>query len=712
MTDLQESSDAASDLVSEAAVSRKSRAQGVISNWWTPRVVVAVVLPLVLYVVLRPEKYGLTPNSSDPIFYTGYAINFDDVLRELGGNRYFVTRWPLYMPSRLFAWAFGPMLGRLMLRWMLSAVLLLCVYHLGKRWKWSRQNEVVVGVVALSLPMFARAFMTDYFEWLVVSFGAILTVQCLEARSTRLRSLTIGALGTCIVITNPVSAAMVGPPAVVYLVAGRRRGSSPILHGVIIFVSALGTLAAGLVWFRVRYGIPNVYQPTIDFIRLYAGVESTHKSPRLEWMEVYLWLYIPIILSVFIVIVALLRPNLRSNRILWAATGLMLLQYAYQWGDQFVRGGLSLEVSYYWTVITPSVMVVLVVLVGAVQWSWRSSAILFASCLAVLALARIWDGNVPGGAFFVVIAVIAVGLASLASAVDLRIGLGLVVTFVLACQVLAPTYDPTEYFRFTDSPRYDLVFFSSDDGKSDRDLAEVVWLTEQLDELDSDSGMFFAPSGPATNVTGVYVPIVTRHLLGSVPEGGLNDVSIGRINVGEVQLLSVLGDPAFVDSTLEQLTEAQPASTILMDETNSKGHHYRLVVLEFVSPSLGFNWEASDLVGRVGSVEGAARVATAGQDVEGWLMHGPNVRLEPGRYRATLEYRSGPEAGPDVGVGEFDVAQAGLRQATKPIVGSSGQLASVSVDFVVDGGDRWEFRVLWGGSVDLASESVTLEPLD
>lgn len=43
--------------------------------------------------LLKPDLFGLVPNGLDPMFYTGYSINLDDVLTVNGNQHYFVTQW-------------------------------------------------------------------------------------------------------------------------------------------------------------------------------------------------------------------------------------------------------------------------------------------------------------------------------------------------------------------------------------------------------------------------------------------------------------------------------------------------------------------------------------------------------------------------------------------------------------------------------------------
>ena len=123
---------------------------------------------------MRPESYGQTPNPLDPVFYTGFSINFDDLSAILPDRYYFISRWSVYMPQRLACSLFGPELGRLMWRWALASVLLAAIFSLGKKRGWHVGQELLVGVVVLTMPSFVRAFFTDYVEYLVAALGIVL----------------------------------------------------------------------------------------------------------------------------------------------------------------------------------------------------------------------------------------------------------------------------------------------------------------------------------------------------------------------------------------------------------------------------------------------------------------------------------------------------------------------------------------------------------
>ena len=74
-----------------------------------------MALLIILFLVLQPETYGLTPNGTDPIFYSALGINFDDASR-IGASHYAISRWSSWYPLYVANAAAGPTIGRLALR--------------------------------------------------------------------------------------------------------------------------------------------------------------------------------------------------------------------------------------------------------------------------------------------------------------------------------------------------------------------------------------------------------------------------------------------------------------------------------------------------------------------------------------------------------------------------------------------------------------------
>ena len=127
-----------------------------------------------LYIVLRPENYGLTPNSLDPVFYSGYAINFDDVMNAVGARHYFVSRWSAYYPGYSPMRLRDPSSAACLLRLVLASGLLLGIWRFGHSRGWRRPQMVFIGILIITMPMFVRAFFTDYVEYMVVTLGLVL----------------------------------------------------------------------------------------------------------------------------------------------------------------------------------------------------------------------------------------------------------------------------------------------------------------------------------------------------------------------------------------------------------------------------------------------------------------------------------------------------------------------------------------------------------
>ena len=333
-------------------------------------VAASLVLAIALYVVLRPENYGLTPNSLDPLFYSGYAINFDDVLNAAGQRHYFVSRWTAYLPGYVSDQIAGPFLGRLLLRLVLASLVLSSLWVLGARQRWTWAQRVFIGGLVVSMPMFTRAFFTDYVEYMVVALGICLVALCLRENASVGSSALVGALAAAIVIANPIAITAVAVPLGVYILLASSGVRRRLAMSATVVVAGILLVSVGLIWFRWRYGLENVYRPSIEFARNYEGRDG-FKSPRLDWLWYFTWLFATPLILVVAAGVGI-RRVVRFERFEIAAFVLCGLQYAYQWIDQFVRDGNGLEVSYYWSFAYPTFAVALALLVGKITADTRS----------------------------------------------------------------------------------------------------------------------------------------------------------------------------------------------------------------------------------------------------------------------------------------------------------------------------------------------------
>ena len=286
----------------------------------------------------------------------------------------------------------------------------------------------------------------------------------------------------------------------------------------LVIVATAGLVAlAGLFYFRFVHGIDDIYQPTFDFIRSAPGRDPL-KSPRLEWLGRFTWLYATPAVLVTATALAWRRMVVfdRTDRL---ALALCTTQYALQWIDQFARDGNGLEISYYWSMSYPSLAVALAAVVARLthRLRWPTAAGLTAVWCGLLVVGVPDALRLPHSVGFALIAVISIaavialadGLPTLAAA-----GLGV---FVIWTQIGAPAYDPTAYHGFNMSPRYDRLYWSNGD-EADALFGETLWFEDQMDRVPNDAETYFVPtaSWPST-IIGIYQAHVTGRIIEMQP---------------------------------------------------------------------------------------------------------------------------------------------------------------------------------------------------
>lgn len=671
----------------------------------------ALALPLVLYVVLRPENYGLTPNALDPIFYTGYAINLDDLVHAVGGRWYFVSRWSAYLPTHVADAIAGPAAGRLLWRLLLAALILQTAWALGRRWNRNVAQQFLVGTLVLTMPIFVRAYFSDYVEYLVVALGVCLACACLRDRQTLWWAAWLGTLAGLIVVANPVAITMAALCVLTGLLVGHRTWRARALGAVVAGTAFVAVGLAGLVLFRAQYDIANVYKPSIDFIRSYKPTNDPWRSPQHRWLADFTWLYAPPVLLAGSWLVAR-RRRIALDRVEKAALALCGLEYATHWFDQFVRKGLSLELSLYWSFAYPTFASAMVVMVGRLTDGVRARVVigLGLAWIALLLVGVPDPLRLPSGVWFALVGVAiiaaAVALASRSSAVAIAV----IVALVGWTQIGAPEYVPTADTQINASPRYDLLFRRAG-SDSEKVFHEAVWFEEQMDRVPDDArASFVVTGGWASPIVGVYAPHVTGHLVDLEPDlTHLTAQSIAFIKGGTHPVLVVFGPPDAVNRVVATFPTDIGLGTQTLDVTHRSALGYRLVAFAMPDASaLPFTWRADALPVDHGRRVGNTAVVGPG-DQPGVVTYGPYVRIEPGRYTATLRYSSSEPVGRRIGL--FDVSTpTSDRLAQVELTGTAGAVREVSLTFdATDPDARHEFRSQWDGAGTMTVLDVTYD---
>jgi MFS family permease len=681
-----------------------------------PIILASAFLPILLYVILRPENYSLTPNSLDPIFYSGYAINFDDILQSVGGRHYFVSRWSSYLLANFANFLAGPIAGRLLLRLALSSVLISFVWSFGKRFSWNWAQRVLVGTLLVTTPMFLRAFFTEYVEYFIVAFGTILVCLVLKPNPSSRRAVGVGVLAALLCIANLIAISMVVPCLAIFLFGNSINFRRRIYLAMWIGISGSVVVFGGYLLFHFFFGIDNVYYPTWRFLRTFQVQNpDPWRSPNLRWLGAHTWIYA----APFVVATGLLaawRSRIPLDRIQKLAFFLCLTQWIYQWFDQFVRLGYGLELSFYWSFSLPSFLVALCFVAGNLTRDLQQrSTIVLTLLWLVLLLAGVPNlVRLPRSTGFA--AVSAVVLIAIALAVRRYIFWSAFAALMMLgwMQIGAPKYDPLLFMKLDNRPKYDKIIRQSGN-LSETVYHEAIWFSNALDKIPNDSETSFVVlSTWASAVTGLYAPQVTGRII-TLNESSTQLTEVARSEVlgGFRPIIAVYGPPLAVQDMLSEFRKDLPLGSFLLDETNPDGLHYRLVAFRMATNTkFPFRWTA-DLLQTTSGRRVATEVQMKEGDQVGFVTFGPYVPLPVGRYQATVVYRSTAEAENAVGLFDVSSVQFGTTSAT-PITGTKGASGSVAIDFDVSkksATNRWEFRTMWNGTGDFAVEHVEIDRL-
>jgi hypothetical protein len=554
-------------------------------------IIIALVASIVSFFLLRPDWY-FWQNGLDPFFYTGYTQNFDDILPTIGARHYFVSRWALYLPSRLFFEVVGADAGFVAFRLSLLAVAIVALWNFGRSWRIATRS--LVAVVVLTSPMVIRSIFTDYSDAIVVPLGVVLICTLFAERPSRVGAGVAGIAAALMVVANPLSLAIVGLAVGAWAAYSFGRRWQAAIDLAVITTMFTAVVLFGLVVFRWRYGIANVYEPTLDFIRSNEGRHDALKSPDTRWLEYRLWIYLPpITVAVALLFHALRRSRLeRREGFVIAVAG---LQYCYQWWYQFAQDGSTLEIQYYWSYMLPAYLVAVAVVLRQLsgqlrpEWIGGTIAVLLVGTLALPTPApSIWPTVLPAA----VIVVAAMGLVSL-PILSRHGSIGALVVFVIITSTIqfgSPRPEPRRDGELRVESAYESAFGATT-SPGQRTFHAVTDFGSRLDRFGNDVERqlhFWLGGAESWQLSALYGAPVSGRVVNFDERGVALDVLpvawAERIHSGRVSVVAVLGSPEQTAGFIEVLRDAGPPDFVVLDDvTFTTTMPTRLVLVQLVT---------------------------------------------------------------------------------------------------------------------------------
>jgi hypothetical protein len=662
-------------------------------------IALASALPIALFLILRPNTYGIVPNPLDPAFYTGYALNLEGILTAAGDDHYFITRWTSYLPTHYAIELVGPYLGRLGVRLGLAAAMLLALWTLRPRW--TTAQRLTIGTVAITMPIFMRAFMTDYVETTITSVGFLLVALALARRRSFVWGLLLGSLTAVMFVANPVGAVTAGPPMVLAVATGFDRSRPTFLGRVpVALVAGMGAGAVavvtfGLVWFRARFGVPNVYTPTLDWIRANSDHVDSLKADTGGWWWYYTWIYAPPLLLATAAALQVTR-RVRFDRTELSAFGLLAVQYALHWFDHLISHGNSIEVPYYWSLIFPSFGVAVALFLGRMTMSAGARVTVLGGLTWVAMLLFLpADLRLPVGPGILLTFALAVILVVVVGGRWLAAAGILTLLMILMTQIAAPAF-AGDRFGFNMNPMYDQIYRAGDGASISEDLyREMVWFEDELDPVPRNGEALFVALGPWGGLlAAVYGAHVGGQLLNFENNVLTETELVAATRGGAFPVVVVVGPPDEVDRAVSYLDRPGTRAELALLEDSPEPLGYRLAVFDVAGAEwLPHTWPGAELPTITGT-PGTTGMRAGPDAPAGFVTYGPYVSLPAAEYVVRLTYRS--STGQDVVVGGFDaVPQGGTPVTTAPLSGTGGETRTVDLRFTVEDPLLvWEFRVL------------------
>lgn len=544
-------------------------------------------LPLIVRAVFQ-IPWVMFQNFTDGIFYWGYAMQFDDLVRRVGLN-YYSVRFGGILPDALAFSLIGPHDGMPVVRYAFAGTSCSMLFLLF----WKREAGIVAGLAAAFLwalnPAAIRLQQTGYVDVAGTYFLLLGTALLLFPRISLPVALAGGALLGMAVWshTHAALALFFLIPLIVFIRA--EEGSARLLQtGIAAIAGGFLITLSGSLWFGFNYGLWDITSPTREYFRILTdGGQSVNW--RSSWGEVLVqsrfW-FVPIPL---IIAAVALRPGTKMlYGGLIAITGyIAFLAY----GDVF-KDGFSLSMFYYFSFGLPALVLTQSAVVTCLcrekevstRGAWRSAIpiavaiIAPAAASALLPLEQFWLFAAP------ILAVVCLVASVFAFGKSIR-------SHIAILGVLASTL----LVAGSSSSWMAMGNYWKSDDRALLKLAEKWVALIPKNATDPTALRFWYPDNPndqdAKMLQSLFLHDFTRlrNEAGEiVPFGPLSSDAVRLIQKEDIRHIILLGkDPDVVEQGLRWIQETGlPIRSVRKETLKARGESMEVVQVIFEAPEL------------------------------------------------------------------------------------------------------------------------------
>jgi len=350
---------------------------------------VLVLLPVVIWVFFDPAMI-LQRGMVDCWFYSGMAGAWEKMIESFGwGWTYYYLRFPIGFLHRLFLNGSDPVVGYLLLRWLVMVVAGAATYLAVLR-IFGRLSAIVTYFFMLNAMLFMRIIVSDYPSYLSIPVASAGVGLWLAAGDRNRWPWCFGA-GVCFAISafsHIFSSTAFGLFAVGMVCAQLWHGrkiSLVVADVVAVTLGFLSLCGVGLLYMRQIFPefTPMIFGRVMAKALADGGsYASSHLQPFLSWGAQLVYVYIPFLL--FFAAIVLRDKEAKDFRrtAILLGSGLLLLFYGVY---RFVLGKFVFEeMSYFTHTFILAVFLVPATFAAVEKQNGRSRLLLLLGALAII----------------------------------------------------------------------------------------------------------------------------------------------------------------------------------------------------------------------------------------------------------------------------------------------------------------------------------------